>query len=184
MLESLFEGLVHHVGAQAFVWNEFTYSYDYLFSLSGECRDISSQFVVAYGREAAVHDLTSLLEKFKMLLNRRRTVSFLLFDHIGGVNTMLYSLSNGGCLITLVDRNPDAVLQAVDKHRADLLPTSPTFINLLLLSEAYKRHDLRTLQTVTYGTEPMPESTLKRFHELFPHIALQQTYGLSEVGIL
>jgi acyl-CoA synthetase (AMP-forming)/AMP-acid ligase II len=30
----------------------------------------------------------------------------------------------------------------------------------------------------------MPESTLKRFHELFPDIKLLQTYGLSEVGIL
>lgn len=134
--------------------------------------------------KAAVHDMTKLLEKFQMPRNQRRAVSFLLFDHIGGVNTMLYSLSNGGCLITLRDRNPDAVLEAVAKHRADLLPTSPTFINLLLLSEAYKRHDLNTLKTVTYGTEPMPESTLKRFHELFPHIALQQTYGLSELGIL
>jgi long-chain acyl-CoA synthetase len=134
--------------------------------------------------KAAVHDITKLLEKFQVPRTQRRAVSFLLFDHIGGVNTMLYSLSNGGCLITLRDRNPDAVLQAVEKHRADLLPTSPTFINLLLLSEAYKRHDLKTLKTVTYGTEPMPESTLKRFHELFPHIALQQTYGLSELGIL
>lgn len=134
--------------------------------------------------KAAVHDLTDLLEKFKLARYRRRVVSFLLFDHIGGINTMLYSLSNAGCLITLTDRNPDAVLRAVEQHQADLLPTSPTFINLLLLSEAYKRHDLRTLRTVTYGTEPMPESTLKRFHQLFPHIALQQTYGLSEVGIL
>jgi acyl-CoA synthetase (AMP-forming)/AMP-acid ligase II len=30
----------------------------------------------------------------------------------------------------------------------------------------------------------MPESTLRRFHELFPNIRLLQTYGLSEVGIL
>jgi long-chain acyl-CoA synthetase len=43
---------------------------------------------------------------------------------------------------------------------------------------------LSTLKTVTYGTEPMPESTLIRFHQLFPEIKLQQTYGLSEVGIL
>jgi acyl-coenzyme A synthetase/AMP-(fatty) acid ligase len=134
--------------------------------------------------KAAVHDMTKLLEKFTVPRNQRRAVSFLLFDHIGGVNTMLYSLSNAGCLITLSDRNPDAVLQAVERHHADLLPTSPTFINLLMLSEAYKRHDLKSLKTVTYGTEPMPESTLKRFHELFTHIALQQTYGLSELGIL
>jgi acyl-CoA synthetase (AMP-forming)/AMP-acid ligase II len=30
----------------------------------------------------------------------------------------------------------------------------------------------------------MPEHTLKRLHELLPEVALQQTYGLSELGIL
>jgi acyl-CoA synthetase (AMP-forming)/AMP-acid ligase II len=30
----------------------------------------------------------------------------------------------------------------------------------------------------------MPESTLRRFHALFPKVKLQQTYGLSEVGIM
>jgi acyl-CoA synthetase (AMP-forming)/AMP-acid ligase II len=134
--------------------------------------------------KAAVHDLISLLEKFKVVRHKRRTIPFLLFDHIGGVNTMLYSLSNGGCLITVRERSPDRVLRAVEQHRADLLPASPTFLNLVLLSEAYKRHTIATLQTITYGTEPMPESTLKRFHELFPGITLLQTYGLSEVGIL
>jgi acyl-CoA synthetase (AMP-forming)/AMP-acid ligase II len=37
---------------------------------------------------------------------------------------------------------------------------------------------------VTYGTEVMPENTLRRFHEQFPHIRTLQTYGLSEIGIL
>jgi len=134
--------------------------------------------------KASVHDMTDLLEKFKISRHSRRAITFLLYDHIGGVNTMLYTLSNGGCIITVQDRSPDGVLGAVEKHKAELLPTSPTFINLILLSEAYKRHDISTLKTVTYGTEPMPESTLKRFHQLFPHIRLQQTYGLSEVGIL
>jgi acyl-CoA synthetase (AMP-forming)/AMP-acid ligase II len=52
------------------------------------------------------------------------------------------------------------------------------------MSEAYKRHDLSSLRLISYGTEPMPEHTLKRLHELLPDIALQQTYGLSELGIL
>lgn len=134
--------------------------------------------------KAAVHDLTKLLEKFKVTRRARRTISFLLFDHIGGVNTMLYTLSNGGCLVAVETRDPDSVLGAVEKYNVDLLPTSPTFINLVLLSEAYKRHDLSSLKMITYGTEPMPESTLKRFHQLFPAIELLQTYGLSEVGIL
>jgi acyl-CoA synthetase (AMP-forming)/AMP-acid ligase II len=97
---------------------------------------------------------------------------------------MFYTLSNAGCIVTVQNRSPDSVLQAIEKYKVELLPTSPTFINLILLSEAYKRYDRQSLKTVTYGTEPMPESTLKRFHELFPNINLLQTYGLSEVGIL
>ncbi len=134
--------------------------------------------------KAAVHDLAGILEKFRTPRHSLRALSFLLYDHIGGVNTMLYTLSNAGCMVTVRDRSPDAVLAAIERHRVELLPTSPTFLNLVLLSEAWKRHDLSTLKTVTYGTEPMPESTLQRFHELFPAITLLQTYGLSEVGIL
>ena len=134
--------------------------------------------------KAALHDLVGLLEKFRVGRHRLRAISFLLYDHIGGVNTMLYTLSNGGCLVTVRQRSPDAVLEAVGKHGVELLPTSPTFVNLILLSEAYRRHDLSSLKTVTYGTEPMPSSTLRQFHRLFPHIRLTQTYGLSEVGIL
>jgi acyl-CoA synthetase (AMP-forming)/AMP-acid ligase II len=134
--------------------------------------------------KAAVHDMVPLLEKFKVPRHNLRAISFLLYDHIGGINTMLYTLSNGGCLVTVPDRSPDAVLRSVEKHRVQLLPTSPTFINLVLISEAHKRYKLDSLETLTYGTEPMPESTLQRFHQLFPHIRLVQTYGLSEVGIL
>lgn len=134
--------------------------------------------------KAAVHDFVAILEKFKVSRKAYRTVAFLLFDHIGGVNTLFYTLSNCGTLIVCEDRSPDAVLAAIEKYRAELLPTSPTFINLILLSEAYRRHDISSLRLVTYGTEAMPENTLKRFHSLFPDIQLAQTYGLSEVGIL
>jgi long-chain acyl-CoA synthetase len=134
--------------------------------------------------KGAVHDLSGLLDNFRIRRRSLRVIPFLLYDHIGGVNTMLYVLSNGGCLVTVRERTPDAVLQAIEKYRVEMLPTSPTFINLVLLSEAYRRYDLSSLKRLTYGTEPMPEVTLKRFNKLFPDIQLQQNYGLSEVGIL
>jgi long-chain acyl-CoA synthetase len=134
--------------------------------------------------KAAVHDIVGILGKFKVRRHARRAITFLLYDHIGGFNTMLYQLSNAGCIVTVQDRDPDTVLRAVEQHKVELLPTSPTFINLILLSEAYRRYDLSSLKIVTYGTEPMPQSTLRRFHQLLPHVELQQTYGLSEVGIL
>src|SRR5437870_5586598 len=134
--------------------------------------------------KAAVHDSVGMLGKFKVRRHARRAITFLLYDHIGGFNTMLYQLSNGGCIVTVQNRDPDTVLAMIEKYKVELLPTSPTFINLMLLSDGHRRYDLSSLQAVTYGTEPMPESTLRRFHSSLPHINLQQTYGLSEVGIL
>jgi acyl-CoA synthetase (AMP-forming)/AMP-acid ligase II len=134
--------------------------------------------------KAALHDIVPMLEKFRVPRHSLRTITFLLFDHIGGFNTLLYNLSNAGCIVTVEDRRPETICRAVEQHRVELLPTSPTFLNLLLVSEAHRRFDLSSLKMVTYGTEVMPESTLKRFHAAFPHVTLLQTYGLSEVGIL
>jgi len=134
--------------------------------------------------KAALHDFSKLLEKFEAKRNTLRTLTFLLFDHIGGINTLFYTLSNGGTVISVQNRSPAAVCRAIEQHKAELLPTSPTFLNLLLVSEQYEEFDLSSLKLITYGTEVMPEYTLARLNELFPDVRLQQTYGLSEVGIL
>jgi len=134
--------------------------------------------------KAAVHDFLGLLEKFKQRRPSLRTLNFLLFDHWGGLNTLLHTLSNGSLVITLRDRSPDAICAAICKYRIQILPASPTFLNLLLISEAYKRYDLSSLQIISYGTEPMPMSTLKRTKAIFPLVQLRQTYGLIELGVL
>jgi long-chain acyl-CoA synthetase len=134
--------------------------------------------------KAAVHDLSALLEKFKVVRNKYRTLVFLQIDHIGGVNTLFYTLGNGGMSVVPAERSPDAVCRAIEEHGVELLPTSPTFLNLLLLSGAYNRHDVSSLRLITYGTEPMPESTLIRLSSALPHAELLQTYGSTELGIL
>ncbi len=134
--------------------------------------------------KGVVHDFERLLENYRKPRAALRTVAFLLFDHIGGVNTMLHTLASGGCLIMADDRSPDGVLNAIARHRAELLPTSPTFLNLVLLGDAIRRHDLSSLQVIAYATEPMPETTLARLRELLPGVRFHQNYGLSEVGIL
>ena len=97
---------------------------------------------------------------------------------------MFHTLSNAGTVLTLNRRTPDAVCEFIEKYGIEVLPASPTFINLLLISEAYKRYDLSSLKTISYGTEPMAESTLKKLNKIFPAITILQTYGLIEVGVL
>jgi acyl-CoA synthetase (AMP-forming)/AMP-acid ligase II len=134
--------------------------------------------------KAALHNFEKLIEKFKLPRHRMRSINFLLFDHIGGINTLFYTLSNGGTVVTTKDRNPDNVCKLIEKYSVELLPTTPTFLNLVLLSEAYWNYDLSSLKLITYGTEVMPESVLKRVHQVLPDVRLLQTYGLSELGIL
>jgi acyl-coenzyme A synthetase/AMP-(fatty) acid ligase len=134
--------------------------------------------------KAAVHDLVPLLEKFRRPRHRYRTLVFLQLDHIGGINTLFYTVANGGAVVVPRDRSPLAVCEAIEKYRVELLPTSPTFLNLLLLSGEHLQHDLSSLTLITYGTEPMPESTLLRLRAAMPNARLLQTYGLSELGIL
>lgn len=134
--------------------------------------------------KAALHDFTSLLNKFKVKRNTLRTLNFLLFDHWGGINTMFYILSNNGVVAVPKLRTPDKVCEFIEKFRIELLPTTPTFLNLILLNETYKKYDLSSLKMITYGTEPMHESTLIRWHNLYPGIEFKQTYGLTELGVM
>ena len=134
--------------------------------------------------KTVLHDGALWLEKFTRPRRALRTIAFLLFDHVGGLNTLFHTLCSGGALITVADRAPDTVAAAVARHRAELLPTSPSFLNMLVLAESAQRHDLSALGLVTYGTERMPPSTLERARRALPHAELRQTYGMSELGIL
>ena len=134
--------------------------------------------------KASVLDFSKLIGKFGGQREAARTLVFLLLDHIGGINTLLHVLSAGGTIVAIADRSPEAVVAAIERHAIEVLPTTPTFLNMLLISQAHSRYDLSSLRLVTYGTEPMPASTLSALRAALPNARLKQTYGLSELGIL
>jgi long-chain acyl-CoA synthetase len=134
--------------------------------------------------KGAVHDFSKLLFKFNVKRKALCTINFLLFDHWGGLNTLFHILSNGGTVVILENRNPDTVCELIEKYKVELLPTSPTFLNMLIISRAYERKDISSLKIISYGSEPMPENLLTHLAKLFPDIKLQQTYGLIELGVL
>jgi acyl-CoA synthetase (AMP-forming)/AMP-acid ligase II len=134
--------------------------------------------------KASVLDFDRLLAKFEQPRPAYRTLVFLLLDHIGGINTLAHALCHGGTIVTTRERHPDAVCAAIETHRVQLLPTTPTFLRMLLIADAVRRHDLSSLEIITYGTEPMPPTTLAAVREALPWVRFKQTYGLSELGIL
>ncbi len=134
--------------------------------------------------KAAIHDFSLLLERYSKPGKAYRSIVFLMFDHWGGINTLLHILSKGGTACFMESREPDAVCEFIQQHKIDLLPSTPTFLNLILLSKAYEFFDLSSLKIITYGTEPMPESTLKALNKIMPNVKLKQTYGLTELGVM
>jgi acyl-CoA synthetase (AMP-forming)/AMP-acid ligase II len=134
--------------------------------------------------KASLLDFEKILERYGEPRKPRRILAFLSLDHIGGINTLLHTLSQGGTVITVPDRTPEAVFSAVAEYQVQVLPTTPTFLNMALISGALDRHETKSLETVTYGTEPMPLQVLRRLSSKLPGTRLKQTYGLSELGIL
>lgn len=134
--------------------------------------------------KAALYDFDQLLNNYHTVRKAMRSLVFLRLDHIGGINTLFSLISNGGTIVTLADRSPSNICNLIEKYQVELFPTTPSFLNLLKVSEAYKEHDLSSLKMITYGTEVMPESLLKGLTDIFPNVNFKQTYGLTEVGIL
>jgi long-chain acyl-CoA synthetase len=147
----------------------------------------SAGFVVfssgSTGRPKAVlHDLEKFLTKFTSIRKKLRTITFLLFDHIGGVDTLFYCLSSGACQVLPERRDVKTICELIEAHQVEVLPTSPTFLNLLWLSGEYRHHNLSSLKVVTYGAERMNESLLTKLNSVLPHCLFTQKYGTSEFG--
>ena len=134
--------------------------------------------------KAMIHNLDTLIDSFKD--KKEKTMNmlvFLMFDHIGGLNTVFNALCMGACLIIPKIKDAKTICELIEKYKIMVLPSSPTFLNLILISEEYKNYDLSSLRMITYGTETMPQSLLLKLKEVFPKVKFLQTFGTSETGI-
>ena len=134
--------------------------------------------------KAMIHNLDNLIDSYKdKKAKSMNMLVFLMFDHIGGLNTLFNALCMGACLIIPKNRDAKNICELIEKYKIMVLPSSPTFLNLILISGENKNYDLSSLRMITYGTEAMPESLLLKLKESFPKVKFLQTFGTSETGI-
>jgi acyl-CoA synthetase (AMP-forming)/AMP-acid ligase II len=131
-----------------------------------------------------LHDFERVMDKFRIARTPVVAIPFLMLDHFGGINTILAITASLGTVVTAENRAIATICQAIQDYKVELLPTTPSFLTLLAATDLYQRYDLGSLKRITYGTETMPQATLDRIRARFPGVELQQTYGLSEVGVL
>ncbi len=134
--------------------------------------------------KAILHDLTLFLKRFDTPRPTLRALNFLLFDHIGGLNTLLHMLFNKGTVIAPKSRSVEDILKTCEEHMVEVLPTTPTFLRMMLMSGLIPSRVPKCLRIVTYGTERMDQPTLDALCELLPDVDFRQTFGMSELGIV
>ena len=134
--------------------------------------------------KAILHDLTLFLKRFETPRPTLRTINFLLFDHIGGINTLLHTLFNKGVVVAVEARTVDSVFETCRTYGVEVLPTTPTFLRMALISGAVPGQVPPCLKAITYGTERMDQPTLDALCQLLPHVDFRQTFGMSELGIV
>jgi long-chain acyl-CoA synthetase len=134
--------------------------------------------------KAILHDLEFFLQRFETPRPTLRTLGFLLFDHIGGLNTLLHTVFNTGVVVTTRDRSINNVLSTCAEYSVEALPTTPTFLRMMLISGAVPDQVPNCLRIITYGTERMDQTTLTQLCSLLPDADFRQTFGMSELGIV
>ena len=132
-----------------------------------------------------LHNLQALLGRYESIRPRNdRTLQLLLADHIGGLDSALRSLCSGSTIVVPETRTPSSAAQVIEAHQVNILPASPTFLNLILLAKVQEQFDLSSLEIIAYGAEAMPQSVLNQLSSAFPNVALQQKFGTSETGAI
>lgn len=132
-----------------------------------------------------LHNLDALLGRYKNLSARKdRSLLLLLIDHIGGLDSAFRCLFSGSTLVIPEARSPEAAGLAIASHQVNVLPASPSFLNLMLISGTAQEHDLSAVEIIAYGAEAMPQKVLTRLARAFPKAQLQQKFGTSETGAI
>lgn len=134
--------------------------------------------------KAILHDFTFFMKRFETPRPTLKTINFLLFDHIGGLNTLLHTLFNKGTVVAPKSRSVEDILETCSEHCIEVLPTTPTFLRMMLMSGLIPDKVPASLRIITYGTERMDQPTLNDLCNLLPQIDFRQTFGMSELGIV
>src|SRR4029077_12058714 len=98
--------------------------------------------------KAARHSVGRFLRKFDRPGRALRTLAFLHFDHVAGVDTLLYTLAAGGALVVASERAPRSFCALIEAAEVQVLSTSRSFLRFLWASGAADGRNLSSLAVI------------------------------------
>jgi hypothetical protein len=109
-------------------------------------------------------------------------VAVLPMFHVFGLSSVLnVAVRFAGTLVLIPRFEPDAVLDAIERHRCTIFSGVPTMYYALLQADLAGR-DLSSLRVGISGGAAIPGEVIRAFEEKFPGVVILEGYGLSETA--
>ncbi|MCH9009235.1 MAG: AMP-binding protein, partial [Chloroflexi bacterium] len=81
--------------------------------------------------------------------------------HIAGIQAVMAAIYGGRTLIIQRQFEPKEWMELVERERANRAMMVPTMLKMLMDHPDFHKHDLSSLEVVTYGAAPMPVEVIK-----------------------
>jgi fatty-acyl-CoA synthase len=111
---------------------------------------------------------------------RRAVFSLPLYHSFGLVVGLLSGLIVGGAIVPLLKFEPDAILRAVERHRATFLMGVPTMTIALMEQAKLQHYDLSSLTAIHSAAAPTPSWVWRDIQETLGCDEIFTSYGQTE----
>lgn len=105
------------------------------------------------------------------------------FFHATGCHSVLVSnTAFGGKLVMMYKWDPERALALIERERLTGFGGVPAMVWQVLESPDFRRRDLSSVRSVSYGGAPAPPELVRRIKEAFPDVSPGNGYGLTETS--
>ena len=100
--------------------------------------------------------------------------------HAASMAAILGTPSAGGTTVCQPLFDPSGALDLIEEHKVTQTMMVPTMVAMMVNHPEFEPERLASLEMLTYGASPMPSALLDRMLDLYPDLAINQGYGMTE----
>jgi len=102
--------------------------------------------------------------------------------HIAGVQSVMAAIFAGRTLLIQRQFEAKQWMEMVEKERANRAMMVPTMLKMLMDHPDFHKHDLSSLEVITYGAAPMPLPVIRQAIREFPGMSFINAFGQTETA--
>ncbi len=102
--------------------------------------------------------------------------------HIAGVQSVMAAIFAGRTLIIQRQFEAKQWMEMVERERVNRAMMVPTMLKMLMDHPDFHKHDLSSLEVITYGAAPMPLPVIRQAIREFPGMSFINAFGQTETA--